>query len=57
MTPLTIEQWECDGRVADAAVLPVEYLDHRVFCRALFYTHKDLGMAELTAVPDSVFLM
>jgi proline racemase len=57
VTSLAIKEWKGHPAVAEAAVLTVGYLQHRIFDRSPLDTGEYLGMAHFAAVPDGMLLV
>jgi len=57
MASLAVQQWKCNRRVAGAAILSIENLDHGILCLSLLDPDKDLRVTDLATVPDSMLLV
>ena len=57
MTSFATRLRERDGVMTDAAIFPLEKVNHGVSRCPLTYAHEDVWMTNFTAVPDRVFGM
>ena len=55
VTSFTIRLRERDCVMTDAAIFPLEKINHSVGRCPLTYSHEDVWMTNFTAVPDRVF--